>query len=88
MKKYALFAFTCALTFAVALGISACGGDEDGCPGIVCSSCAAGSDCNITCGAGENEFCGHFGFFEDPNLRCNFCDSRDDPFAKKAPLEP
>ena len=64
------------------------GGGLDSCPGTVCTNCAASGDCNITCAAGEFEFCGAFGFFEDPGLRCAFCDSRQDPFASRVPTGP
>ncbi len=72
MKKTAFFAFL----LAVSLAAAGCGGDEFGsCPGTVCSNCAAGGDCNISCSPGQQQFCGHFGFFEDPNLRCAYCDT-------------
>ena len=91
MKKPKLFAITFVLTFIVACGFAACGGGGlESCPGsgVVCSNCASG-DCNIQCSAGEQEFCGHFGFFDDPGLRCAFCDTRVDPFASsKLPFEP
>lgn len=90
MKKWRLFGGAFLLAFAVTYGAAACGGGLDSCPGdgVICSNCAAGGDCNITCEANENEFCGHFGFFDDPGLRCAFCDSREDPFASKLPVEP
>jgi hypothetical protein len=92
MKKSRLFALAFLLSFAVATGIAACGGGAlESCPsdGVICSSCAAGGDCNITCDEGETGFCGHFGFFDDPNTRCTFCDSREDPFSSASlPLEP
>lgn len=75
MKVFRLFALTFMLTFAVSAGIAACGDSTGGsCPGIVCTNCAAGGDCSITCDAGQQEFCGHFGYFEDPNLRCAWCE--------------
>jgi hypothetical protein len=73
MKMFRLFVAAFMLTFAVSAGFVACGGEGgDSCPGIVCNNCA--TDCNITCAAGEQEFCGHFGYFEDPNLRCTWCE--------------
>lgn len=74
MKMLRLFAVALMLTFAVSAGIAACGEGGDSCPGIVCSNCAASGDCDVTCAAGEQEFCGHFGYFDDPNLRCAWCE--------------
>lgn len=91
MRKSKLFAIAFVLTFIVAYGLAACGGGGlESCPsdGVVCTNCAASGDCNIQCSTGENSFCGHFGFFDDASLRCAFCDSRDDPFASRLPLEP
>ena len=92
MRKSRLFGFSFAsflITVAAAYGIAACGGGAlESCPGTVCTNCAASGDCDVTCAAGENEFCGHFGFFDDPGLRCAFCDSRADPFTARAPTEP
>ncbi len=90
MKKPRLFALTLVLTFSLTYGIAACGGGLDSCPGsgVICTNCAASGDCNIQCESNENSFCGHFGFFDDPGQRCAFCDTRDDPFASKSPVEP
>ena len=94
MTKSRLFALAFVLSFALTTGIAACGGDGalESCPssGVVCSNCAGSGDCNIQCDAGENSFCGHFGFFDDPGQRCAFCDPRDDPFApsRRSPTEP
>jgi hypothetical protein len=74
MRIIRLFVVAFMLTFAVSVGIAACSDDAGTCPGRICSDCAAGGDCNITCDAGEQEFCGHFGYFEDPTLRCAWCD--------------
>jgi hypothetical protein len=80
MKRLRLSLLTFAvslLTFAVAFGIAACGDSEgigDSCPGIVCNDCGASGNCDVTCSAGEEEFCGHFGFFDDPTLRCAWCE--------------
>lgn len=74
MRLLRLFVTTALLTAAVSLGIAACGDSSNVCPGIVCSDCSAGGDCNVDCAAGETEFCGHFGYFDDPTLRCAWCD--------------
>ena len=63
---------------ALFLTVLGCGSDgsggADGCPGTVCNSCAGSGDCpNLDCSGGEVLFCGHFGFFSDPDLRCTFC---------------
>ena len=76
------------LTLVAAFGVAACGGGLESCPGTICSNCAASGDCDITCDADEFSFCGHFGFFEDPGLRCAFCDSREDPFASRVATGP
>ncbi|MDH3200776.1 MAG: hypothetical protein OEM15_07785 [Myxococcales bacterium] len=55
-----------------ALGGIACGG-SGGCPGLVCSDCGGSGDCNIDCQPPDVEFCGAFGYFDDPTLRCAFC---------------
>jgi hypothetical protein len=55
------------------LSLGSCGGDGGGCPGIVCTNCGASGDCNVECQAPEVEFCGAFGYFDDPGLRCAFC---------------
>ena len=92
MRKANFFGLTfvsVGLTVALAYGIAACGdGGLESCPGITCSNCAASGDCDIQCDADEFSFCGNFGFFEDPNLRCAFCDSREDPFASRVPTAP
>jgi len=77
-KFFALISVVAFLTFGLASGIAACGDDDgtgigDTCPGIVCSNCAT-SACDVDCAAGETEFCGHFGFFDDPTLRCAWCE--------------
>lgn len=59
------------IALALAFGTAACGGES--CPGIICSNCAASGDCDIQCPAGELETCGHFGYFDDPDLRCAYC---------------
>ncbi len=64
------------------LALMGCGDDEDGfdsCPseGIVCHNCAGSGDCDVTCGGGEVEYCGHWGWFDDPDLRCAFCGPPD-----------
>ncbi len=60
-----------------ALGIPSCGG-EGGCPGIVCSDCGGSGDCpDLDCQPPEVEFCGAFGYFNDPGLRCAFCARED-----------
>lgn len=75
MQLVRLFVMAFVLTFAVSAGIAACGDSAgDSCPGIVCSDCSASGDCNVDCAAGETEFCGHFGYFDDPTLRCAWCD--------------
>lgn len=53
--------------------VAACGSPEDQCQGIICSNCAASGDCNIQCAAGEVQYCGNFGYFDDPDLRCAYC---------------
>ena len=92
MKKSKLFATAFVLTCIVAYGVASCGGGSlESLPssGVICTSCAASGDCDIQCSAGEQSFCGHFGFFDDPGLRCAFCDTRDDPFAEsRSPVEP
>jgi len=59
--------------------LSSCG-DDGGCPGIVCTDCGASGDCEIECTGDDVEYCGHFGFFEDPDLRCAFCAPEDYEF--------
>lgn len=81
MRKPSLFLAAMIITFAAAWGIAACGGELDSCPGIVCSDCGASGDCTASCAPDEFNYCGHFGFFDDPNLRCNWCSSDPDPFA-------
>lgn len=54
------------------LALPSCGGGG-GCPGIVCTNCGASGDCNIDCQAPDVEFCGAFGYFDDPGSRCAFC---------------
>ena len=82
MKKPTLFVISLLLSFAIAYGVSACGGELDSCPGITCNDCAS-NDCDRTCADDEFEFCGHFGFFDDPSLRCAWCSDDPDPFASK-----
>lgn len=51
-----------------------CGDSENGgCPGLVCSNCGPLGDCDIDCQPPDVEFCGAFGYFDDPGLRCAFC---------------
>jgi hypothetical protein len=92
MKRSSLFFVALILAFATAWGISACGGELDSCPGIVCSDCGGFGDCNVTCDAGQTEFCGAFGFFDDPGLRCAWCSDDPDPFnsrvSGRSPTEP
>ncbi len=92
MKKTGLFVLALLLSFTVAYGVSACGdGELDSCPGITCNDCA-GASCEVSCAQDEYEFCGHFGFFEDPSLRCAWCSTDPDPFQSRArfrtPTEP
>ena len=89
MKKSTLFVLGLLLSFTIAYTVSACGGGGlDSCPGITCNNCADAS-CDVTCNAGETEFCGHFGFFDDAGLRCAFCSADPDPFDSRAgPTEP
>jgi hypothetical protein len=56
------------------LGLLHCGDSSSGCPGIVCTDCGASGDCDVDeCQSPEVEFCGAFGYFDDPTLRCAFC---------------
>jgi hypothetical protein len=83
MKKPTLFVISLLLSFAIAYGVSACGGELDSCPGITCNDCGAFGDCDRDCADDETEFCGHFGFFDDPDLRCAWCSDDPDPFASR-----
>jgi hypothetical protein len=83
MKKKTLFLVSFLLSFMIAYGVSACGGELDSCPGMICNDCGGSGDCDMNCAADETEFCGHFGFFDDPDLRCDFCSSDPDPFASR-----
>lgn len=59
------------LLVALALTIGAAACSDESCPGIICSNCA--TDCDIQCPEGQVEYCGHFGYFDDPDLRCTWC---------------
>ena len=59
------------------LSQASCGGEDGGCPGITCNDCGMSGDCDVTCTGDDVEYCGHFGFFEDPDLRCAFCAPED-----------
>ena len=48
-------------------------GESEGCPGIVCTNCGASGDCNIECSPPEIQYCGAYGYFDDPSLRCAYC---------------
>ncbi len=63
---------TILVTLVLGLGAAACGGDSQ-CPGITCSNCAGSGDCNIQCPQGQVQYCGNFGYFDDPTLRCAYC---------------
>ena len=76
MKTWMVMIVGCTL----ALGVPSCGGAEGGCPGIICTNCAASGDCSIDCQAPDVEFCGAFGYFDDPGLRCAFCAPPDFEF--------
>ncbi len=76
MKTWMVMIVGCILAF----GIPSCGGGDGGCPGIVCSNCGASGDCNIDCQVPDLEFCGAFGYFDDPGLRCAFCAPPDFEF--------
>lgn len=65
------------LIASIGVGVSSCGGDDGGCPGIVCTDCGASGDCDVTCTGDDVEYCGSFGFFDDPDLRCAFCAPED-----------
>jgi len=68
--------FLTALAFALFAcgetdGVSACAAKD----GIICNNCA--SDCNISCGPSEDEYCVGLTYFGDDtqdNLRCAFCE--------------
>jgi hypothetical protein len=83
MKKKTLFLVSLLLSFTIAYGVSACGGELDSCPGITCNDCGGDGDCDRTCADDEFEFCGHFGFFDDPDLRCAWCSDDPEPFASR-----
>ncbi len=56
------------ITFAPACG------EDDGCPGIVCTSCSGSGDCNIQCGADEIQVCrAHPEGDTDSRERCTYC---------------
>lgn len=59
------------LTLALTVGAVAC--SDESCPGIICSNCAGSGDCDIQCPEGQIEYCGHYGYFDDPDLRCAWC---------------
>ena len=61
-----------AVGFSV-LAMLHCGSGEAGCPGKVCTDCGGSGDCDVTCQSPDVEFCGAFGYFDDPTLRCAFC---------------
>ncbi|MEM6532550.1 MAG: hypothetical protein AAF654_07995 [Myxococcota bacterium] len=71
---------TMVLSFLV-LGAVGCGDSEaSSCAdvnGTICNNCSASGDCNITCGAEEQETCVGLEFFGGDNpddLRCAYCD--------------
>ena len=73
MKK-----FWMSIAAAIAsLAMIHCGGSDGGCPGMVCTSCGAFGDCDLDCTPPELNFCGAFGYFDDPGLRCSFCAPED-----------
>jgi len=39
--------------------------------------CGGSGDCDSDCQAPNVEFCGGFGYFDDPGLRCAFCAPED-----------
>ena len=68
------------LGMAVA-GFVSCGGSgEDSCAskgGVICTNCSSAGDCDMTCGAGESEYCvglEYFGADNPDELRCTFCE--------------
>ncbi|MBW2702291.1 MAG: hypothetical protein JRF33_15840 [Deltaproteobacteria bacterium] len=64
----------------VGLGLATVSCGDEGCPGIVCSDCGMDGDCDVDCSGDQVEYCGHFGYFDDPDLRCAFCESPDFEF--------
>jgi hypothetical protein len=60
-----------------ALGMFSCGGSSEGCPGLVCNDCGGSGNCDVDCQPPDVEFCGAFGYFDDPGLRCAFCAPED-----------
>ena len=79
MKKLRIAALLLAGAGVLGLGLTRCS-DDQGCPGKVCSNCAASGDCDLTCAPPQVNFCGHFGLFEDQRLRCSFCERPDFQF--------
>ena len=59
------------------IGMLNCGDSNGGCPGLVCTDCGGSGDCDIECQSPDMEFCGAFGYFDDPTLRCAFCAPAD-----------
>ena len=60
--------------------LAACGDNEaSSCGdvnGTLCNNCSASGDCDVTCGAGEQEACVGLEFFGADNpddLRCAYC---------------
>lgn len=75
------FCLLCIIVLGLMMIVGCASGNGDGgggCPGTVCHDCSASGDCpDLDCAAGEVEYCGHFGFFDDPDLRCAFCGPPD-----------
>ncbi len=65
--------FLATLVLALGGGAAGCGDGGGKCPGIICTDCSGSGDCNVTCTGSDVQFCGAFGYFDDPALRCAFC---------------
>lgn len=76
MRKVWIVLVALALFGSVALGMGSCGDDGESCPGKVCSNCGGSGDCDMQCGSNQINVCGHLGLFDDPNLRCSYCEDR------------
>lgn len=73
-----LYAMTMVVTAAVTAWAPACG-EDDSCPGVICTNCSASGDCpNLECSDDQSLFCVAFPFGDlDSSERCTFCESPD-----------
>jgi hypothetical protein len=71
--KFGTHLVLAAVVTILSLALLACSDNDepDACPGITCNNCSGSGNCNLSCPAGQAQYC--IAHPDNSNLRCSYC---------------